>query len=361
MGSLLTYSGVSAKIRGMLSYLLSDEDYKYLAQSAGVMEAVSFFKRRKGFENIFADIPEEQLHRATIEKLLFLAEYRQFEKIYRFSDSKIRKFLDLYFLNYERTVLRTILRDIADHRTDDIRKLHPGDFFEKHASFSVARVLEAKTFKEFVFALKGSAYYKYLIPLANQDNENLFDYEMAMDVYIFSTIWREKKKYFKNDDYENLTKTYGTQFDLLNLSWIYRSKKYYSLSEGEIYDIIIPVYYKISRNTIRQLVEAVDLEAVERLIKESYYGKKYRDIIDINGQGISMDELYHGLLFYIHQKEACRSPFSIAVVNSYLYRKHLETERIITAIEGIRYGLSPEKIIDFCKSPSVKVGGQKNG
>lgn len=358
MGSLLAYSGVSAKLRGMSSYLLSEEDYKQLAQSANVTEAVEFFKGKKGFEMIFSNVTTDQLHRATMEKLLFLAEYRQFEKIYRFSNTGVRKFLDLYFMNYERTILRMVLRNIADHRVDATRNINPGGFFTKHASFDMEKIMGVRTFKEFVDALQGSGYYKYLMPLAQQENLSLFDYEMAIDVYIFSTIWKRKKNYFKGEDYENLTKTYGTQFDLLNLSWIYRSKKYYQFSASEIYKIIIPVYYKINRNTIRQLAESVELDELEKIIKESYYGKRYKDILGIEQQAVHMDDLYHVLLFHVHQKETRKSPFSIAIVNSYLYKKHLETERIITTIEGIRYGLPAEKIIEVVSPAHLLVGGR---
>lgn len=42
-----------------------------------------------------------------------------------------------------------------------------------------------------------------------------------------------------------------------------------------------------------------------------------------------------------------KNPYSIAILDSYLYFKELEKQRLITTIEGIRYGLAPGEIISL--------------
>ena len=47
---------------------------------------------------------------------------------------------------------------------------------------------------------------------------------------------------------------------MLNLQWIYRSKKYYHMTPADIYALLIPVHYRLSRREISALVEAGDEE-----------------------------------------------------------------------------------------------------
>ena len=51
----------------------------------------------------------------------------------------------------------------------------------------------------------------------------LFDYGMALDLYYFNQIWSVRKKLFKGNDLDEITKAYGEKFDMLNLQFIQRS------------------------------------------------------------------------------------------------------------------------------------------
>lgn len=354
MGNLLLYSGISTKIRAMRSQLLTDSDYEQLAAAASVTEAVELLKQKQTFRQIFDMAEEQVLHRATIEKLLFFAEYYDFTKIYRFSHVKLRKFLNLYFLTYERKFLKSALRGIFDHRDADLRSSDFGAFFNKHTSFSCEKISAAGTIEEFVSALKESPYYDYLHPLLEQEAQ-LFDYESAIDFYTFSTTWKQLKKHFQGDDYQTLYHTYGCQFDLLNLMWIYRSKKYYDLDKADIYRILLPIHYKLNKSVIQKLVEAASVEEFRSLLASTYYGSNYEVTLEHEEQGFYIEKIYHALLYHIHNHEFRSQPFSTASVNSYLYMKHLETERLITTIEGVRYGIPVQTIIAHEKQYNLEV------
>ena len=122
MGSQRTYSGISTKIRSMRSHILGDRDYENLAQLSSVPEAVEFLRQRPGFRDCFASLDEQTMHRSYIERLLIYSEYYDFVKIYRFSNFEIRKFLDVYFLTFEKNFLKSVLRGIADHRESRLQR-----------------------------------------------------------------------------------------------------------------------------------------------------------------------------------------------------------------------------------------------
>ena len=70
MGSLLSYSGLTTKIRAMQSRLLTDDQYRELAELKSVPQAVTYLKQQPAYEAILDSLSEEALHRGKIEQLL---------------------------------------------------------------------------------------------------------------------------------------------------------------------------------------------------------------------------------------------------------------------------------------------------
>ena len=95
--------------------------------------------------------------------------------------------------------------------------------------------------------LKGSAYYEPLEKLLEQGKATLPACETAMDMLYFKTIWKIKDKYLSKAEAKMLAQCFGTKMDMLNFQWICRAKKYYNLSEGDIYALIIPIQYHVTK------------------------------------------------------------------------------------------------------------------
>ena len=57
MGSLLSYSGLTTKIRAMQSRLLTDDQYRELAELKSVPQAVTYLKQQPADEAILGSAP----------------------------------------------------------------------------------------------------------------------------------------------------------------------------------------------------------------------------------------------------------------------------------------------------------------
>lgn len=90
----------------MRGKLLKKQDFDRLSELSSISEFVDNLKKRENFADIFADVNPEDIHRGNLEKLLTYGIYRDFSKIYRFSNIDQRKFLKLYFIKYEVTMLK---------------------------------------------------------------------------------------------------------------------------------------------------------------------------------------------------------------------------------------------------------------
>ena len=114
MGSLLSYSGLSTKVRAMQSKLIKEAQYQEIAQMHSVTAIVSYLKKQPGFQDLWADLDENSLHRGDVEKLLIHTIYQNFAKLYRFANPEQRTFMALYFKRYELEIMKECLRKVFD-------------------------------------------------------------------------------------------------------------------------------------------------------------------------------------------------------------------------------------------------------
>ena len=226
MSGLLSYSGLTTKIRAMQSHLLNDQNFREIVELESVPQAVSYLKQHKGYEDLFEGYNEADLHRGQIEKMLRLTVYRDFSKLYRFANVEQRKFLALYFKRYEVSVIKECLNTVFDHRDVVLNLSIFDEFFNKHSQLDINLLASSRTIEELIANLKGTEYYAPLSQLADIERPTLFDYEMTLDLYYFAQMWKDRSKVVTKRDLEELTAAWGSKFDMLNLQWIYRSKRY---------------------------------------------------------------------------------------------------------------------------------------
>lgn len=346
MGSVFSYSGLSTKIRALQSKLMTEEELSEIVQLPNVPQIVAYLKRKPEYSRAWANLDENDLHRGQIEKLLKQSIFRNFSKIYHFANKEQRRFLSLYSKRYEILVLKAIMANLFDHRNTDPVDLSPyRDFFLHHSKLDLDRLAATTNMEEFVNALKGNEFYGPLSRVMEHGNGLLFDYGMALDLYYFTQIWNLRKKLFKGDDLEEITKAYGEKFDMLNLQFISRSKRYFSMAPADIYALLIPMNYKLKKEEITALVEASTREEAQQIFRKTYYGKKYDHLSAHN-----LEEFYNYMLRTTLEKASRKDPYSVAMLYSYMYHKEHEVNRLTIAIECIRYGVAPDEAMQYIRN-----------
>lgn len=344
MGSILSYSGLSTKIRAMQSKLTTPEQFEEIAHLENVPQVVAYLKKSPEYREIWSDLDEGNLHRGQVEKLLQKSIFQDFTKLYHFANMEQRRFLDLYSTRYEIRALKECQRTIFDRRDIELDISQYREFFLRHSKLDVDRLQSCVTLDELVAATQGSEFYGPLSRIHGSEHTTLFDYGMALDLYYFHHIWKVKDKLFKGDDLKTITKAYGGKFDLLNLQWIYRSKKYYHMDSSDIFALLIPVEYKLKKEEIHAMVDASTPEEFQQILSRTFYGTLYQKL-----QLPGLEEFYTFLLRTVLEKEASRNPYSVAAIYSFLYHKEHEVARLIIALECIRYNVSYEETINYIR------------
>ncbi len=274
MGNLRTYSGITTKIRAMQAKLLTNADFESIANLRAVPEVIEFLKEKPAYTKYINRMDAALYHRGNVEKVLTQSFYDDYMKIFRFVGMEQKKFLKTYWKRYEIDLINYCLRIVFNHYEIPFDIDYKKEVFDKYSQLSVSKLVQSKNVEELIDNLKGTEYYSPLQTLRESGAATLFDYDLTLELYYFSMMWRDEKRLLKGKERELFIRDYGIRIDLTNLQWIYRAKKYYNMLPTDIYAMMIPIQYRFSKEEFKALVEAPSVEEFIKQVGLTRYGKK---------------------------------------------------------------------------------------
>ena len=96
MGNVLSYSGLSTKIRAMQSRLINEQQFQEIVQLSGVPQVAAYLKRTPEYAKAWSSLDENDIHRGEIEKLLKKSIFGNFSRIYHFANRNSENFWTLF-------------------------------------------------------------------------------------------------------------------------------------------------------------------------------------------------------------------------------------------------------------------------
>lgn len=340
MGSLKKYSGLTAKVKAMRSKLLSASEYDLIMECNTLSEVAEILKSRDGYGSILEDTDSTDIHRETLEYGIMYSGYRDFTKLYKFSNLSQRRYLKLFFLSYEVDLIKKTLRNTSAEYMTTGQKSYIEEFMNKYSDVPFVKLWEAKALEEKVRLLEGTIYYEPLRMTMDAGKTGLYDMELALDMFYFKYIWKKRRVSFSDEELKSFTDTVGTEADMLNLTWIYRAKILYGMTQSEVAAMIIPIYHRIKKPQILKLIETADAKELIEEIGKTAYGGHFTPDTFIQ---MELDRQMKELVGKAYEKYYRLEPYSMAVMSSYLHEKGREIRRLINIVECIRYGYSKEE------------------
>ena len=342
MGNSLSYGGIITKAKAMSSHLIRKDEYQHIAQLDTTADFINFLRTKPSYEQIFKDINETTIHRGQIEELIKISLLMDFSSLYIFGTREQRAFLDTFFFRYEVNVLKDCLALIYNHKN----ALHLSDFqpfFEKHSELDINALANCQSIEDFISKLTGTKYYSILSNLHNSnDNISLSDYEVQLDVFYYQRIWKTLNKTFKGKEKKRLLSLFGTQIDMLNIMWVFRSKKYYKVDAKDIYLTIIPIHFHLRREQLIKLVEAPGVTEFLQVLSQT----RYQFITEQNAKQ-SIERIYSSVMNKTYKQLMGTSSHSMIHILYYLFLKEEELDCVTTALECIRYKLEPSETLKY--------------
>ena len=342
MGNVMTYSGITVKIRAMQAKLLKDGDYEQIASMRSVPEVTEFLKEKPAYEKYLEEMDSTLYHRGNVEKILYQSLFDDYSRIFRFGGPQQKQFLKTYWKRYEVDVINYCLRIVFNHYQIPFDLDYKKEYFDRYSQISIDALVTSKNVEQLVDNLAGTEYYEPLKKIREMETATLFDYDMALELYYFTTLWKRQKRLLKGKELKLYARDCGTKIDLLNLQWVYRAKKYYHMLPPDIYSLTIPIHYRLSVKEYKTLVETPSLEEFLRQAENTWYARKY----DF-GDGRTMEQTYKDCLRHLYLADRLKNPYSVASIYTYLYLKEEEIDKLTTALECIRYGLPRSETLAY--------------
>jgi len=345
MANSLTYGGILTKIKAMSSHLVKEADFRRIVELDSIADFINYLRTKPSYEQLLKDVNEATIHRGQIEELIKTSLFMDFSKIYTFSTRQQRSFLDVFFFRYEVTILKECLELIYNQKSSlQLAAFEP--FFEKHSELNITALAECKSLDEYISCLKGTKYEAVLSNLHYADNTiSLNDFETQLDVFYYERIWKILNKNFKGKEKKRLLILFGTEIDLLNIMWIYRSKKFYDVNAKEIYLSIIPIHFHLRKEQMVKLVESAGIPEFFSVLQTTHYG-----FLEKEYAKESIEFIYSAQMHKSYRQLLQNASHSMLHVLYYLFLKEEELDRITTTLECIRYSLEPGEAIKYIYS-----------
>lgn len=332
MNSITRYAAVNTKIRALEGQFLSDEDYKVLLSKNSIQDIVRFLKQTN-YQKAFINIDETSIHRGQLEGILKRYAIDEFTRLSHYFQGQYSKFLKVLFMRFEIEDLKVLIRAIYTDR-DYINSQHSFIYIGRYGELNLDKLVASNNFSELVSNLKGTAYYQYLSPLTLEGKqEDQFQIEMALDLAYIS-IYKRHIELLTGSEKQMLYKIQGMRADLLNLQWIYRGIKFYSLPSELLLNYSISFGGRLNYKIIKDLCYSKDISVFEEKMRNNRYSFLFEHD---RTKDMFMERRMYRYQYYKMLKFKRMNSMDIVQTIVFFELLDYEIRDITTIVENIRY------------------------
>lgn len=339
MGSIVTFAAVNAKTRALQRKFLTPLQYKNLIGCKNYKDAFRYLKEETSYHEILSNYSIDEIHRGRLEIILKKEYMKNFDKLSHYFNGAYRELFNVFFVRFEIEDLKVILRGKYVGKDDEtIKELMIAR--GRLSTINYDSIISAKNIEDVVQNLRGTVYYKHILPLVNSVYEDgLFRIETALDFTYFS-LFRKCLKKLNDEDREIIQRIIGTESDILNIQWVFRGKFYYNLSPEELLNYTIYDAYKLKREELKKMCYSHDQDEFYQIIQNLSYNKIFFEDKDLEYLVEKNINSYLKNMFDNYKKEG---KMNISCIVAYLELQLIEMRDIISIIENIRYGVMAEE------------------
>jgi len=343
MLDIAKYSFVNAKIRAMLSFLLSPEQCSRLSSAKDIHECMGVLHDTP-YASLASAFEKGDYDLWGMEKELLKNDLAAYRKILTTLASKPEKELvSLFMQTYELEDLKTVLRIWHKKAPVAVEDYILGEKIIHDIDFK--KIVSAPHLEEIILLLDHTPYKKPLLAKRDtlKEKGSVFALETALDMDYYQRLLACIDR-FSSLDKKISRRILGVAIDIENINWLIRGRKYYSLGAGDMLELIIPGGERINKETVRSVYTT---NGLTKIVDSLAFGP-YAKIKDLVSENIALVEsfLYEILLSEI-KRGLAGFPFTIGTVLGYLILKHRETKIIISLLNAKQYGISKDTAVSL--------------
>ncbi|MEG0693608.1 MAG: V-type ATPase subunit [Oscillospiraceae bacterium] len=332
-------NAITAKARAIYGRRLTNSNYTELLRLRTVADVATYLKTNTNYSQYLKGINEMQIHRGQLENLLNRSRFEKYFSLCHYDFTKDKGFYRYVISNAEISVILRAIMLLNSGSPQDIIVNIPS-FMQEYACFDFMELSKIKCFDDLLTVLEHTQYKNVIKRFAAPNgNINLTDCELALKTHYYKMIFALIDKYYKGKTKKELYEIVLIEIELLNLSLIYRLKRYFKKPPEEIKLHILPFYYKLNQRSIDALLDGQHRQQFIEGMKLHVYNSNMKNV------EFNYIEDYTKRLKYIINRKLMRfstnAPISFYALMSLI---QIEIENTIIIIEGIRYQDSPSEI-----------------
>lgn len=325
-----------AKAKARASMHLDIDDYRTMIHLHSVSEIASYLKKTARYQKVLEGVNEHAIHRDYLEQRIRSQAHIDFNALLQFMSISHHHFYEFYIKELEMHHILFVI-----HAIDAKTKYHLGKFLmdlNHWMSFDVEALAVCDTYDEVLKVLQDTPYEKVLQELSLNDPD-LVKIEDQLHAYYNESMYQLIQDLGHHEEIMDL---FRQKMELNDLAHAYRLKKYFKSDGAAIERSLNWTAYKIPRQKIHEYLKAPDENELLDGINQSYYGKILQ--IDANKH---IEYSFSMILYKLLKRKMRSSNDSDVILFSYMNLVNMEIENIIDIIEGIRYAIPKEEIVDL--------------
>lgn len=340
--SSLSANALLAKARAMYADVLTKDNYTELAACRTVSEAASYLKAHTAYGEAFSGLSNVKLHRARLEAVLKKYMLGRLADLFAYEKALGQTLYSIFLLRSDIECILTCA-DFLD--TDSIGDylLYIPDFFKLHTEIDTVPLERARTAAELCEALRGTRYGTLVEPfLGGKMPFSVQTLENILYDYLYTQAKKIVSENFKGKEREEILDFFRMRADAKMLESICRLKTYYyqdsAIPNGSFFHAALSSF---SPQEIQAMLHAETAEEVLRLVRKTRYGKYLPEGNDI------IERKTHTMQLRINERNLRFSTCPQVVLLSFVGIIENEMHNVTHIIEGVRYALGPEEMLQY--------------
>ena len=337
-------NAIIAKVRALYGRMLTPAQYDELLRRQSVQEISAYLREQTPYAGALEGVQDSTIHRGQLEHLLQRDLFFQYVRLTKYvrPDEGVYPYI---VADMEIGVILACLRNLISpsrEREDFIASLPT--YLAPYASFDLFGLAEVRSVEELVAALARTPYGPALqygldhFPPLESGRLRYTALELMLRTHYFRDMLRRARGTAHGEAAKQLREIVTLRAELINLSSIWRFKTYFGTPPDRIRPMLLPFRCKLSGRELDALVEARDAEAFMAELRRTAYGRH------LEGDDGPI-EARLGPLHYARCRHLLRFSNDPQVVYvAFMMLRTMEVEDVIRIIEGVRYGMPPERI-----------------
>lgn len=337
----LSTNAVAAKAKSMYGRRLTAENYQELLRKKSVGEVAAYLRTETAYSDVLSEVRDNAIHRGQLEHLLRKDLFLRCQRLARYVGTKQKDFYAFGVRRQEIDVILNRIRMLNSELYEEFAANLPL-YLEKYTQFDLLALTKCKDFEELLQVLANTGYDVVLKPFNPVKAHQKIDYvgcERALNQYYYLWLFETIKRSFNKKTRKELLTVFESEVELLNISKIYRYKKFFDISPEEILSSLTKTNQRMPTNFLRRLVEAADDQEVLNILAHS----NYKMLVD-DSEYVFIEYYADQIKYHLSRRYMRFSTSAPLVFSTYMITQNLEVENLINIIEGVRYGVPSESI-----------------